>query len=187
MGDIKQGAHSHVVLDLRVTAHLSLNIPTHPTPTLTPPFSHFLTGVSQQGTFDFSNTAVYIFNQPSVDLFKGNSNAELPLHSKKRTTLCHKVSNGKGRDIFVSYLGYTSGFSLSCMVFFLIVVIYKKFQIPCIVPELNSTISANSTNADMCTPKYVTFNSKTVYALPTIAFAFVCHPSVLPIYSELKE
>ncbi|XP_077026770.1 sodium-coupled neutral amino acid symporter 1 [Tamandua tetradactyla] len=85
----------------------------------------------------------------------------------------------------LGYLGYTSGFSLSCMVFFLIVVIYKKFQIPC--PELNSTISANSTNADMCTPKYVTFNSKTVYALPTIAFAFVCHPSVLPIYSELKD
>lgn len=82
----------------------------------------------------------------------------------------------------LGYLGYTSGFSLSCMVFFLIVVIYKKFQ----VPGLNAT-SANSTDADMCTPKYVTFNSKTVYALPTIAFAFVCHPSVLPIYSELKD
>lgn len=86
----------------------------------------------------------------------------------------------------LGYLGYTSGFSLSCMAFFLIVVIYKKFQIPCFVPELNST-SPNLTNADMCTPKYVTFNSKTVYALPTIAFAFVCHPSVLPIYSELKD
>lgn len=90
----------------------------------------------------------------------------------------------------LGYLGYTSGFSLSCMVFFLIVVIYKKFQIPCIVKEqgINSTIiSDNSTNTGMCTPKYVTFNSKTVYALPTIAFAFVCHPSVLPIYSELKD
>ncbi|XP_023579356.1 sodium-coupled neutral amino acid transporter 1 [Octodon degus] len=85
----------------------------------------------------------------------------------------------------LGYLGYTSGFSLSCMVFFLIVVIYKKFQLPCPLPQLNSTISANSTS--MCTPKYVTFNSKTVYALPTIAFAFVCHPSVLPIYSELKD
>lgn len=85
----------------------------------------------------------------------------------------------------LGYLGYTSGFSLSCMVFFLIVVIYKKFQIPCMSIEQNSTISANVT--DMCTPKYVTFNSKTVYALPTIAFAFVCHPSVLPIYSELKD
>ncbi|KAI5158725.1 sodium-coupled neutral amino acid symporter 1 isoform X1 [Manis pentadactyla] len=86
----------------------------------------------------------------------------------------------------LGYLGYTSGFSLSCMVFFLIVVIYKKFELPCPALELNST-SANSTDADMCTPKYVTFNSKTVYALPTIAFAFVCHPSVLPIYSELKD
>lgn len=85
----------------------------------------------------------------------------------------------------LGYLGYTSGFSLSCMVFFLIVVIYKKFQIPCMSVEQNSTISANVT--DTCTPKYVTFNSKTVYALPTIAFAFVCHPSVLPIYSELKD
>ncbi|XP_054447173.1 sodium-coupled neutral amino acid symporter 1 isoform X2 [Pteronotus mesoamericanus] len=86
----------------------------------------------------------------------------------------------------LGYLGYTSGFSLSCMVFFLIVVIYKKFQIPCTVQHLNST-NASSANADMCTPKYVTLNSKTVYALPTIAFAFVCHPSVLPIYSELKD
>ncbi|XP_051016223.1 sodium-coupled neutral amino acid symporter 1 [Acomys russatus] len=85
----------------------------------------------------------------------------------------------------LGYLGYTSGFSLSCMVFFLIVVIYKKFQIPCMNAEQNATISANVT--DVCTPKYVTFNSKTVYALPTIAFAFVCHPSVLPIYSELKD
>ncbi|CAH6791380.1 Slc38a1 [Phodopus roborovskii] len=85
----------------------------------------------------------------------------------------------------LGYLGYTSGFSLSCMVFFLIVVIYKKFQISCMSIEQNSTISANVT--DMCTPKFVTFNSKTVYALPTIAFAFVCHPSVLPIYSELKD
>lgn len=85
----------------------------------------------------------------------------------------------------LGYLGYTSGFSLSCMVFFLIVVIYKKFQIPCVNVEQNSTVSANVTDA--CTPKYVTFNSKTVYALPTIAFAFVCHPSVLPIYSELKD
>nr|BAC26341.1 unnamed protein product [Mus musculus]BAC34457.1 unnamed protein product [Mus musculus] len=85
----------------------------------------------------------------------------------------------------LGYLGYTSGFSLSCMMFFLIVVIYKKFQTPCMSVEQNSTVSANVTDA--CTPKYVTFNSKTVYALPTIAFAFVCHPSVLPIYSELKD
>ncbi|NXU75269.1 S38A1 protein, partial [Oreotrochilus melanogaster] len=89
----------------------------------------------------------------------------------------------------LGYLGYTSGFSLSCMVFFLIVVIYKKFQIPCGGSALNATssiLSNSSVHEQMCKTKYVVFNSKTVYALPTIAFAFVCHPSVLPIYSELK-
>ncbi|XP_053111167.1 sodium-coupled neutral amino acid symporter 1 [Hemicordylus capensis] len=95
----------------------------------------------------------------------------------------------------LGYLGYTSGFSLTCMVFFLIVVVYKKFQLPCPLLQdkiSNGTASSNYSNSvaaadEMCQPKYVTFNSKTVYALPTIAFAFVCHPSVLPIYSELKD
>uniref|UniRef100_A0A8B9HJ62 Solute carrier family 38 member 4 n=1 Tax=Astyanax mexicanus TaxID=7994 RepID=A0A8B9HJ62_ASTMX len=50
----------------------------------------------------------------------------------------------------LGYLGYTSGFSLSCMVFFLGVV-------------------------------------STAYTVPILAFAFVCHPEVLPIYSELKD
>ncbi|TMS16054.1 Sodium-coupled neutral amino acid transporter 3 [Larimichthys crocea] len=38
----------------------------------------------------------------------------------------------------LGYLGYTSGFSLSCMVFFLISVIYKKFNIPCPLPDHNT-------------------------------------------------
>ncbi|KAM8971965.1 sodium-coupled neutral amino acid symporter 1-like [Pelodytes ibericus] len=85
----------------------------------------------------------------------------------------------------LGYLGYTSGFSLSCMFFFLIVVIYNKFQIKCGSMQANGT--TDSIPEDMCSPKYFTYNSKTVYALPTIAFAFVCHPSVLPIYSELRD
>lgn len=91
----------------------------------------------------------------------------------------------------LGYLGYTSGFSLGCMFFFLMVVIYKKFKIICPGLEPNATSpiisNLNSTHEDICKPQYVTFNSKTVYALPTLAFAFVCHPSVLPIYSELKD
>uniref|UniRef100_A0A668AUD0 Sodium-coupled neutral amino acid symporter 2 n=1 Tax=Myripristis murdjan TaxID=586833 RepID=A0A668AUD0_9TELE len=104
----------------------------------------------------------------------------------------------------LGYLGYTSGFSLLCMVFFLIVVIYKKFQIPCPLPEdltaLNETLSrlanasllhANTTavdySEDACTPKYFVFNSQTVYAVPILTFAFVCHPAILPMYEELKE
>uniref|UniRef100_A0A8C5CSU5 Solute carrier family 38 member 3b n=1 Tax=Gadus morhua TaxID=8049 RepID=A0A8C5CSU5_GADMO len=48
----------------------------------------------------------------------------------------------------LGYLGYTSGFSLSCMVFFL---------------------------------------TATAYTIPILAFAFVCHPEVLPIYTELRN
>ncbi|KAG5267362.1 hypothetical protein AALO_G00220870 [Alosa alosa] len=101
----------------------------------------------------------------------------------------------------LGYLGYTSGFSLLCMVFFLIVVIYKKFQIPCPLTNdiLNATINAtvaqittqNMTvtdySADTCTPKYFVFNSQTVYAVPILTFAFVCHPAILPMYEELKD
>uniref|UniRef100_A0A8C9VEC7 Sodium-coupled neutral amino acid symporter 2 n=1 Tax=Scleropages formosus TaxID=113540 RepID=A0A8C9VEC7_SCLFO len=107
----------------------------------------------------------------------------------------------------LGYLGYTSGFSLLCMVFFLIVVIYKKFQIPCPLPleqdavnaTLNHTISqvsahiqehvknATDYSNNVCAPKYFVFNSQTVYAIPILTFAFVCHPAVLPMYDELKD
>ncbi|KAG8005784.1 Sodium-coupled neutral amino acid transporter 4 [Nibea albiflora] len=135
----------------------------------------------------------------------------------------------------LGYLGYTSGFSLSCMVFFLGVVIYKKTQLPCplpffyhhssnlsmngsdlpgLYPSLNSSAHMDFSRADvspaaigshdahhstgvhfqphpdeeeMCTPKYFVFNSQTAYTVPILAFAFVCHPEVLPIYSELKD
>jgi len=106
----------------------------------------------------------------------------------------------------LGYLGYTSGFSLSCMVFFLSAVIYKKFQIPCPFEEF----SANSTAAHLspnisshnhehsngivheddnshCIPHMLTINSQTAYTIPILAFAFVCHPEVLPIYTELRN
>uniref|UniRef100_A0A6I8NHR8 Solute carrier family 38 member 5 n=1 Tax=Ornithorhynchus anatinus TaxID=9258 RepID=A0A6I8NHR8_ORNAN len=103
------------------------------------------------------------------------------------------------------YLGYTSGLSLTCMVFFLISVIYKKFQIPCPLlitsPDqnsghyngsLNSThlmINISTPKADeaVCTAKIFTVNSQTAYTIPILAFAFVCHPEVLPIYTELRS
>ncbi|XP_006633682.1 sodium-coupled neutral amino acid transporter 4 [Lepisosteus oculatus] len=138
----------------------------------------------------------------------------------------------------LGYLGYTSGFSLTCMVFFLVVLIYKKSQIPCPLPLLdhhyanqtfnvsvpmpsymllNGTVNQDAGDVefshggtsvhvdqysegavpangvhfephkeDMCKPKYFVFNSQTAYTVPILAFAFVCHPEVLPIYSELK-
>uniref|UniRef100_A0A7N6B2P4 Amino acid transporter transmembrane domain-containing protein n=1 Tax=Anabas testudineus TaxID=64144 RepID=A0A7N6B2P4_ANATE len=73
----------------------------------------------------------------------------------------------------LGYLGYTSGFSLSCMVFFLAVV--------------SVHFEPHPDDEEMCTPKYFVFNSQTAYTVPILAFAFVCHPEVLPIYSELKD
>ncbi|XP_054998001.1 sodium-coupled neutral amino acid symporter 2 isoform X2 [Sorex araneus] len=103
----------------------------------------------------------------------------------------------------LGYLGYTSGLSLLCMMFFLIVVICKKFQIPCpmevalIINEtINSTVTQptsfaldpafNVTSHESCKPRYFIFNSQTVYAVPILTFSFVCHPAILPIYEELK-
>uniref|UniRef100_V9KTZ4 Solute carrier family 38, member 5 n=1 Tax=Callorhinchus milii TaxID=7868 RepID=V9KTZ4_CALMI len=91
----------------------------------------------------------------------------------------------------LGYLGYTSGFSLTCMVFFLCSLIYKKFEIPC---PLNGTsvdpqspVSGhNQTTEDLCVGKLFTINPETAYTIPILAFAFVCHPEVLPIYTELR-
>ncbi|XP_054450817.1 sodium-coupled neutral amino acid transporter 3 [Pteronotus mesoamericanus] len=103
----------------------------------------------------------------------------------------------------LGYLGYSSGFSLSCMVFFLIAVIYKKFQVPCPLPSHFANITSNSSlmqfsreetallgktgTPAVCTPSYFTLNIQTAYTIPIMAFAFVCHPEVLPIYTELKD
>uniref|UniRef100_A0A7N8XI34 Solute carrier family 38 member 4 n=1 Tax=Mastacembelus armatus TaxID=205130 RepID=A0A7N8XI34_9TELE len=91
----------------------------------------------------------------------------------------------------LGYLGYTSGFSLSCMVFFLGAVIYKKSQLPYMqglyaLPNHLDQMDF-SQDDEMCTPKYFVFNTQTAYTVPILAFAFVCHPEVLPIYSELKD
>uniref|UniRef100_A0AAY4DTH8 Amino acid transporter transmembrane domain-containing protein n=1 Tax=Denticeps clupeoides TaxID=299321 RepID=A0AAY4DTH8_9TELE len=86
----------------------------------------------------------------------------------------------------LGYLGYTSGFSLTCMVFFLCSVIYKKFNIPCPF-ETFSNSSINTTSHDECEWKTFTVNQQTAYTVPILAFAFVCHPEVLPIYTELRK
>uniref|UniRef100_A0AAZ3SAK0 Amino acid transporter transmembrane domain-containing protein n=1 Tax=Oncorhynchus tshawytscha TaxID=74940 RepID=A0AAZ3SAK0_ONCTS len=74
----------------------------------------------------------------------------------------------------LGYLGYTSGFSLTCMVFFLISV--------CTVG--GKRVGAGAT-VSMVTSQSIVF--QTAYTIPILAFAFVCHPEVLPIYTELKN
>uniref|UniRef100_A0A3Q2Y0V7 Solute carrier family 38 member 5b n=1 Tax=Hippocampus comes TaxID=109280 RepID=A0A3Q2Y0V7_HIPCM len=70
----------------------------------------------------------------------------------------------------LGYLGYTSGFSLSCMVFFLSAVS---------VCEMINNKRGWTAVFPLCL--------QTAYAIPILAFAFVCHPEVLPIYTELRN
>uniref|UniRef100_A0A8C7RB98 Solute carrier family 38 member 3b n=1 Tax=Oncorhynchus mykiss TaxID=8022 RepID=A0A8C7RB98_ONCMY len=85
----------------------------------------------------------------------------------------------------LGYLGYTSGFSLSCMVFFLSAVrLFLHSPLPPLLPlPLLSFLSPPfSSSLGVCV-----FPSQTAYTIPILAFAFVCHPEVLPIYTELRN
>uniref|UniRef100_A0A674P797 Solute carrier family 38 member 5b n=1 Tax=Takifugu rubripes TaxID=31033 RepID=A0A674P797_TAKRU len=70
----------------------------------------------------------------------------------------------------LGYLGYTSGFSLSCMVFFLSAVSLRRWS-------SSRSLSHVRTSSQF----------QTAYTIPILAFAFVCHPEVLPIYTELSN
>uniref|UniRef100_A0A8C1R3C4 Solute carrier family 38 member 3a n=1 Tax=Cyprinus carpio TaxID=7962 RepID=A0A8C1R3C4_CYPCA len=82
-------------------------------------------------------------------------------------------------------------------------VIYKKFQVKCpfaefshnnTVTSVNTSVAANAGGVQMtpggdpaCIPRLFNLNSQTAYTVPILAFAFVCHPEVLPIYTELRN
>ncbi|XP_016053707.1 PREDICTED: probable sodium-coupled neutral amino acid transporter 6 isoform X3 [Miniopterus natalensis] len=88
----------------------------------------------------------------------------------------------------MGFLGYTSSLSFFFMVFFALVIIIKKWSIPCPL-TLNCTEQyfqiSNAT--DDCKPKLFHFSKESAYAIPTMAFSFLCHTSVLPIYCELQS
>ncbi|XP_023616715.1 sodium-coupled neutral amino acid transporter 5 [Myotis lucifugus] len=92
----------------------------------------------------------------------------------------------------LGYLGYTSGLSLTCMLFFLISVIYKKFHISCGVGHNETAAESKSPPVlpsqglnRSCEAQMFTVDSQMFYTVPIMAFAFVCHHEVLPIYTEL--
>uniref|UniRef100_A0A8C9ZTC6 Solute carrier family 38 member 3 n=1 Tax=Sander lucioperca TaxID=283035 RepID=A0A8C9ZTC6_SANLU len=84
----------------------------------------------------------------------------------------------------LGYLGYTSGFSLSCMVFFLSVhvILAHISHFPTLSAEFPHLVALLiiESHVSMC-------SSQTAYTIPILAFAFVCHPEVLPIYTELRN
>ncbi|KAF4792512.1 putative sodium-coupled neutral amino acid transporter 6 [Turdus rufiventris] len=66
----------------------------------------------------------------------------------------------------IGFLGYTSSLSFFFMVYFTLVV-------------------SNSTGD--CKAKLFHLSKESAYAIPTMAFSFLCHTSVLPIYCELQS
>uniref|UniRef100_A0A8D1PF46 Solute carrier family 38 member 5 n=1 Tax=Sus scrofa TaxID=9823 RepID=A0A8D1PF46_PIG len=95
-------------------------------------------------------------------------------------------------DMDPEYLGYTSGLSLTCMLFFLISVIYKKFQLGCVIGHNETAVESKGPSSlptqglnTSCEAQMFTADSQMFYTVPIMAFAFVCHPEVLPIYTEL--
>ncbi|XP_056152319.1 probable sodium-coupled neutral amino acid transporter 6 [Lampris incognitus] len=91
----------------------------------------------------------------------------------------------------IGFLGYASSLSFFFMLYFAIVVVIKKWSIPCPLPS-NMTMPpgtyqiSNSSDSD-CTPNFFIISSKSAYAIPTMAFSFLCHTAVLPIYCELDQ
>ncbi|RXN17579.1 putative sodium-coupled neutral amino acid transporter 6 [Labeo rohita] len=85
----------------------------------------------------------------------------------------------------IGFLGYTSSLAFIFMLFFTVVVVVKKWSIPCPLP-INSTVNL-SLNTSECTPQMFVISSKSAYAVPTMAFSFLCHTAVLPIYCELHS
>ncbi|XP_069571039.1 probable sodium-coupled neutral amino acid transporter 6 [Brachyistius frenatus] len=91
----------------------------------------------------------------------------------------------------ISFLGYTSSLAFLFMLYFAVVVVVKKWSIPCPLPHNVTTRSAalqisNSSDSE-CTPKLFVISSTSAYAIPTMAFSFLCHTAVLPIYCELDR
>ncbi|KAM6961272.1 putative sodium-coupled neutral amino acid transporter 6 [Aplochiton taeniatus] len=91
----------------------------------------------------------------------------------------------------IGFLGYTSGLSFLFKLYFTVVVVVKWWSIPCPLPH-NMTIPTDtfkiSNASDVeCTPKLFAVSSKSAYVVPTMAFSFLCHTAVLPIYCELHR
>jgi len=159
--------------------------------------------------YELPNVMKTIIGPNSENLWFTNGNYLVIL-----VTLCVIMPLASLKNI--GFLGYTSGFSISCMLFFTGVIVSKKFSIDCPIPVdedkisylenstyINSTSNKWNSTEDwdehdpihlyeefgpqQCTPKTLELSSKWYYSIPTMTFSFVCHTAVLPIYSELKN
>uniref|UniRef100_A0A8C5DXB1 Amino acid transporter transmembrane domain-containing protein n=1 Tax=Gouania willdenowi TaxID=441366 RepID=A0A8C5DXB1_GOUWI len=69
----------------------------------------------------------------------------------------------------IGFLGYTSSLAFFFMLYFAVVIVVKKWSIPCPLPQNVSSFQVSA------------------FAIPTMAFSFLCHTAILPIYCELDR
>ncbi|XP_068005043.1 solute carrier family 38 member 6 isoform X1 [Melanerpes formicivorus] len=88
----------------------------------------------------------------------------------------------------IGFLGYTSSLSFFFMVYFALVIMVKKWSIPCPLPLSSAmeTLQVSNSTGD-CKAKLFHLSKESAYAIPTMAFSFLCHTSVLPIFCELQS
>ncbi|XP_061320209.1 solute carrier family 38 member 6 isoform X1 [Pezoporus flaviventris] len=88
----------------------------------------------------------------------------------------------------IGFLGYTSSLSFFFTVYFALVIMVKKWSIPCPLPVSSAveTLQVSNSTGD-CKAKLFHLSKESAYAIPTMAFSFLCHTSVLPIYCELQS
>ncbi|KAF1491629.1 putative sodium-coupled neutral amino acid transporter 6, partial [Megadyptes antipodes antipodes] len=67
-------------------------------------------------------------------------------------------------------------------------IMIKKWSIPCPLPPSSAieTLQVSNSTGD-CKAKLFHLSKESAYAIPTMAFSFLCHTSVLPIYCELRS
>lgn len=95
----------------------------------------------------------------------------------------------------LGFLGYSSGVSITIMAFFSLTLVIRSFdvdQCPYTPQPPDDAAALYGVDVDAasnpkCDVPLARFDMNTFYVLPTLAFSFVCHTSLLPIYTELKQ
>ena len=114
----------------------------------------------------------------------------------------------------IDFLGKTSTIGMLAMIIFAVMIVVYKFIIECPVREwsgaasffenYNNTLHTPNCSKEavfkdyeiefyeqsenqVCEAKAGVINGDSVYAIPTMLFAFQCHASCLPVYAELQD
>ena len=92
----------------------------------------------------------------------------------------------------IGFLGGSSGFSVSMILFFAVAVVIRSIGVSDDCPFTGrlpaSLVKDREAMAEgTCELEWFSISADTSFVLPTLAFSFVCHTALLPIYTELKK